>query len=130
MVEADKLDQYLEECCRKYALDACAVVTKSGDVLENAGDFIPDICLKAVPEWLSMAYQMANSSALKGLSYACLASPDQRQHLVGWKFEWAADVELFVLLCMRHIPRHMHAIQRDMQRDIATFIVRKSAVLQ
>jgi len=123
MIKLDGLDAYLEECCRKYDLKACAVVTTSGKVLENAGNFIPDACLTSVPEWLDMSYAMGKSSDMKGLSSVCLSSPNQREQMLAWKFEAWEGLNVCVVLCLGQLPRHVLVIQHAMTRDIPTLMM-------
>jgi len=121
-VKLDGLGAYLSECCRKYHLQACAVVTSEGKVLENAGGFIADRCLLFLPEYLDMAYQMGELSEMKGISLATLSSFNQGEHRLAWRFEVWDDLVLCVLLCVDKIPRHPLLIQHAMTRDIPTLI--------
>jgi len=123
MIKLDGLPAYLEECCRKYDLKACAVVTTSGKVLDNAGDFIPDACLSSLPKWLEMSHAIGQSSGMKASSSVCLSSANQREHMLAWRFEAWDDLNLCVLLYLNKIPRHTLFIQHAMTRDIPTLMM-------
>jgi len=121
-IKLDGLDAYLAECCRIYDLQACAVVTSEGKILENAGEFIADRCLLLLPEYLDMSYKMGVVSEMQGLSSVCLSSSNQRQKMLAWRFEAWDGLVLCVLLCLGKLPRHVSVIQHAMMRDIPTLM--------
>ncbi|MDQ6994535.1 MAG: hypothetical protein Q9M18_02965 [Mariprofundaceae bacterium] len=121
-VKLDGLDAYLSECCRKYDLQACAVVTSEGKILESAGEFIHDRCLLLLPDYLEMSYQMGALSEMKGVSLVTLSSLNQSEHTIAWRFEAWHGLVLCVLLSLHKIPRHPLLMQHAMTRDIPTLM--------
>jgi len=133
MFEPEELGRYLDESCRKYQLSSCAVVAHDGDVHGNAGDFISDHCLKSLPEWLALAYQMSGGEKRSGLSYASLSFAPRHLLWVAWRFELQLEggevMPLYVLLGMHHIPRHLSVIQADLMRDLRCLVLLKKRVI-